>query len=181
VTGNQGRHAVLPAARAASALFASLTDALGPSDTEVEFYFLVGAVLFQAFAAHPATAHVSAMLKPSSVVRDAIEAVAAREGVGSDWAHGAVRRVLSDSGDPSAYLELDRVRVFTPLPEYVLAVKCAAMRLGEAFQEMDDIRYVLRAMNVTTAEAALSIVSDYFTDRQLPPETRARLDSLLSA
>ena len=70
--------------------------------------------------------------------------------------------------------------VFVPVPDYVLAIKCAAMRLGDGFHELDDIRHVLRVMEVTSADLALSIVGRYFTERQLAPDTRARIEALFA-
>jgi hypothetical protein len=59
-------------------------------------------------------------------------------------------------------------------------MKCAAMRLGEEFHDLDDVRFLLRHLNITTAEAALEIVSDYFDENQLSPKTRFALEELLS-
>lgn len=161
-------------------LLRAVSARLERAKTEVEFYFLGGAVLYQAFNADPKTAHVGSMLRPASVVRDAARDVAAREGVPEDWLPWSVRRVLSgEVAGAGTYLELRHLRAFVPLPGYVLAVKCAAMRLGEDFRETEDVRYVLRAMNLTSADEALSVVLRYFTDRQLVPDTRLRLERLL--
>lgn len=159
----------------------NLLDArLASHQTEVEFYFVGGAVIFQAFNAQPGTAHVSAMFRPADVVRLAIEEVAIEEGAPEDWLPQSVRRVLRGGATAAAYVGLPHVRVFVPVPDYVLGIKCAAMRLGDDFREMDDIRYLLRAMNVTSADSALSIVSQYFTERQLAPDTKARLERALA-
>jgi hypothetical protein len=41
-------------------------------------------------------------------------------------------------------------------------MKCAAMRLGEEFHDLDDVRYLLRYLNITSVEEALEIVTRYF-------------------
>jgi hypothetical protein len=43
-------------------------------------------------------------------------------------------------------------------------MKCAALRLGEEFHDLDDVRYLLRHLNITSAEAALAVVTRYFDD-----------------
>ena len=86
---------------------------------------------------------------------------------------------MSPRGDFDAFLELPNLRVFIARPEYLLAMKCAAMRLGEAFHDLDDVRYVLRYLNITTAEDALQIVTRYFDEDQLLPKTRLVLEELL--
>jgi len=147
-------------------------------NTEVEFYFLGGAVLYQAFAAAPGTARVTAMFRPARVVTRAASVVAEAEGLPESWLARAVPAALSDASRSGDYVELPGLRAFAPRPEYVLAMKCAAMRLGDDFRETEDVRYVLRSMNLSSAEEALSLVSRYFSERQLAPDTRERLEAL---
>jgi len=64
-------------------------------------------------------------------------------------------------------------------PEYLLAMKCAAMRLGEEFHDLDDVRYLLRYLNVARADEALAIVTTYFDEDMLAPKTRLALEELL--
>ncbi|MGH7564407.1 MAG: hypothetical protein ACREK5_08285 [Gemmatimonadota bacterium] len=78
------------------------------------------------------------------------------------------------------FLELAHLKVFVPQPRYLLAMKCAAMRLGEEFHDLDDVRYLLRYLNISTAEEALAIVTPYFDEAQLLPKTRLVLEELLS-
>lgn len=64
-------------------------------------------------------------------------------------------------------------------PTYLLAMKCAAMRLGEEFHDLDDVRYLLRYLNISTANEALDVVTRYFDETQLPARTRLALEELL--
>jgi hypothetical protein len=59
-------------------------------------------------------------------------------------------------------------------------MKCAALRLGEAFHDLDDVRYLLRYLNVTTSEEALAIVLRYFEADRILPKTRLALEELLA-
>lgn len=150
-------------------------------DIEVEFYFIGGAVLFQAFSAAPPTASIRRMFSPAGPVADAILAVARACGVPERWPYDDVRDLFSHGPVAGSrdYVAMPHARVFAPLPEYVLAMKAAAMRLGDDFREEEDLRYVLRAMNVTSADEALAIVHAYFAERQLVPDLRERLQELL--
>jgi len=58
-------------------------------------------------------------------------------------------------------------------------MKCAAMRLGEEFHDLDDVRFLLRYLNITTPEEALGIVTQYFDEARIPPKTRLALEELL--
>jgi hypothetical protein len=163
----------------ARTLLNDLNGILSISQTEVEFYFMGGAVLYQAFNASPRTAQISDMFRRSAVVQDAAEELARGATVPDDWLQGSVRSVLAGAAPLGSYLELSHLSVFVPLPAYVLAVKCAAMRLEDDFHELEDVRYVLRAMNITSADQAMTVVGHYFAERQLMPSTRGTLAKLL--
>jgi hypothetical protein len=71
--------------------------------------------------------------------------------------------------------------VFVAEPHYLLAMKCAALRLGEEFHDLDDVRYLLRYLNISTAEEALAVVTRYFDEEHLQPKTRLALEELLAS
>lgn len=83
------------------------------------------------------------------------------------------------SGKPVGHWSC-HTRVLVARPEYLLAMKCASMRLGEEFHDLDDVRYLLRYLNITSAEEALALVMRYFEEDQLLPKTRLALEDLLS-
>lgn len=153
---------------------------LAEEEAEGEIYLVGGAVMCLALDARPATRDVDAYFKPTRLIRHAAARVAARAGVRADWLNDAVKAFLSPRGEFDPYLELPHLRVFVARPEYLLAMKCAAMRLGEEFRDLDDVRYLLRYLNISTAEDALEIVTRYFDEAQLLPKTRLVLEELLS-
>lgn len=162
-------------------LFTALSVELALTSIEVEFYFMSGALLFQTFSADPPTAQVAAQFQQAGPLDEAVRAVARAKGVAEGWPNDAARAVLrgTPQGSVAPYVELPRVRVFEPRPEYVLAVKCGAMNVGVGRRETDDLRYVLRSLNVTTSDVALSLVGGYLADRQLVPDVVARLEAAL--
>ena len=58
-------------------------------------------------------------------------------------------------------------------------MKCAAMRLGEEFHDLDDVRFLIRYLNIETATEAMGIVTRYFEESLLKPMTRLALEELL--
>lgn len=157
-----------------------LESELAETETEGEIYLVGGAVMCLALDARPATRDVDAYFRPAKLIRQAAARVAVRAGVRADWLNDAVKAFLSPRGEFDAYLELPHLRVFVARPEYLLAMKCAAMRLGEEFRDLDDVRYLLRYLNISTAEDALRIVTRYFDQAQLLPKTRLALEELLA-
>jgi len=83
------------------------------------------------------------------------------------------------ASDPTLLRELSHISAFVARPEYLLAMKCVSMRLGEEFHDLEDVRYLLRYLNLTGADAALEIVTRYFDEEQLLPKIRLALEELL--
>lgn len=160
-------------------LFDLLNEELAAEDAHGELYLVGGAVMCLALDARHATRDVDGYFRPTAVIRKAARRVAGRADVPSDWLNDAVKGYLSPRGDFDPYLDLDHLKVFVARPAYLLAMKCAAMRLGEEFRDLDDIRYLLRYLNLNSAEAALEIVTRYFDEERLPPKTRLALEELL--
>ena len=156
-----------------------LNTELATTDTRAELYLVGGAVMCLALGARAATRDVDAWFKPAVAVRQAAARVAARADVPADWLNDTVKAWLSPRGEFDRYLERSHLQVFVALPSYLLAMKCAAMRLGEEFHDLDDVRFLLRYLNVTTAAGALAIVTQYFDEERIPAKTRLALEELL--
>lgn len=70
------------------------------------------------------------------------------------------------------------MRIFVPTPEYLLAMKCLAMRIGEEFFDLDDIRYLLRYLNITSYKQAVSVIERYYPLEKFPQKTLYALEEL---
>jgi len=132
-----------------------------------------------ALGARDATRDVDALFRPAREVRAAAARVAARAGVPDRWLNDAVKVFLGPRNEFGPFLELPHLRVYAASPRYLLAMKCAAMRLGEEFHDLDDVRYLLRHLDIGTVDEALAIVRLYFEDRDIPPKTRYALEEIL--
>ena len=160
-------------------LLGMLNDRLAEEDVVGELYMVGGAVMALAYNARPSTNDVDAVFIPRDVVRRIAHAIARDEGIAEGWLNDAVKGFLGDRGDFSKWLELSHLRVFIPVPEYLLAMKCVAFRLGPEFHDEDDVRYLLRYLNVERSDQALAIVERYFPADRIPPKTRFALQELL--
>ncbi|HBL27775.1 MAG TPA: hypothetical protein DD490_13135 [Acidobacteria bacterium] len=160
-------------------LFDLLNAELAAEDVQGELYLVGGAVMCLALAARHATRDVDGYFRPTGAIREAAGRVAAQADVPADWLNDAVKGFLSPQGDFDAYLDLDHLKVFVARPAYLLAMKCAAMRLGEEFQDLADVRFLLNHLNITRVEDALNVVTRYFDAERLPPKTRLALEELL--
>jgi hypothetical protein len=156
-----------------------LDEELARAGARGEVYLVGGAVMCLALDARDATRDVDAVFRPARLVREAAARVGSRAGLSDRWLNDAVKSFLSPRGEFDDYLELEHLHVFVAQPHYLLAMKCAAMRLGEEFHDLDDVRYLLRHLGIETVDEALAVVTRYFDPRQLPAKTRLALEELL--
>jgi len=160
-------------------LFDMLNAELAASETHGEVYLVGGAVMCLTLNARASTRDVDAWFKPAKLVREAAARVALKAGVPESWLNDAVKAFLSPRGSFDPYVERSHLKVYVAQPGYLLAMKCVALRLGEEFHDLEDVRYLLRYLNSTRAEDALSVVLSYFDESQVPVKTRLALEELL--
>lgn len=133
-----------------------------------------------AFDARASTWDVDATFEPSVAVLDAALRVAAREGVRDTWLNDAVKGYMSDRGEFAPFLELSHLKVFCAVPEYMLAMKCLALRIGEGYRDEEDIRYLLRNLSIRRIDEAEAILARYYALDDYPETARLALRELLS-
>jgi hypothetical protein len=160
-------------------LFELLDEELKRQGTRGEVFVVGGAVMCLAYAARPSTQDVDAWFRPGTAVRKAAVRVAARANVPANWLNDGVKGYLSAHGDYAPFLALDHLTVMVAQPQYLLAMKCLAMRIGPEFHDEDDIRFLLRMLNVQAREEALGILKQYYPLERYPQKTLYALDELL--
>jgi hypothetical protein len=161
-------------------LFSLLNDELRSIDVKGELYLVGGAVMCLAFGARESTRDVDAYFQPTRIVREAAARAGARAGVEEDWLSDAVKGYLSEAGSFSRFLELSHLVVFCANADYLLAMKCLAMRIGEEFQDLDDVRYLLRHLEVRDQAQALAVITRYYPLERFPQKTLYALEELLA-
>lgn len=160
-------------------LFDLLDEELRGSATRAELFLAGGAVMCLAYAARPSTQDVDAVFRPPKEVREAAARVAARTGLNPDWLNDGVKGFVSAQGDFAPFLELRNLRVMIAQPGYLLAMKCLAMRIGAEFHDEDDVRYLLRHLDIRRYDHALAVIEKYYPLDQFPQKTLYALAELL--
>ena len=143
-------------------LFGQLNDELAAGDCKGELYLVGGAVMCLAHAARPSTEDVDAFFRPAREVREAAARVAARSGAPADWLNDAVKGYLSERGEYRPWLELSHLRVMVAQPAYLLAMKCLAFRIGAEFHDEDDVRFLLRLLDIKSYAKAIEAIERYY-------------------
>jgi hypothetical protein len=160
-------------------LFELLNQELSRSGTQGELFIAGGAVMCLAYASRPSTQDVDAVFRPPTQMREAAARVATRAGVKADWLNDAVKGFISSQGDFAPFLELDHLRIMVAQPEYLLSMKCLAMRIGAEFHDEEDVRFLLRLLEIRTYEKAVAVIAKYYPLERFPQKTLYALAELL--
>ena len=123
-------------------------------------------------------------------VRRAARSIAEEFGWSAEWLNDSVKGFLSRAdGDAKSLFRTFPgrgpvgLRVLVASPDYLFAMKCLAMRIGEADRKGDlaDIRHLARTIGIRSAEDAIAIVTRYYPADTLPPKTRFGLEEIFGA
>ncbi len=132
-----------------------------------------------AYAARPSTLDVDAVFRPTAKLREAAARVGVKAGLNPDWLNDGVKGFMSERGDFAPFMELDHLNVMVAQPAYLLAMKCLAMRIGAEFHDEDDIRFLLRLLDIRSYDKAVGIIGQYYPLDRFPQKTLYALAELL--
>jgi hypothetical protein len=151
--------------------FAKLSGFLAERGVIGEVHLMGGAVMMLAFRARQATKDVDAIFAPAQEVRAAARRVAAAMGLDENWLNDGAKAFASPRGDYSdqAVPQHPNLRLLTPTPEYMLAMKVMAARAATVTERGDeeDIRFLLQRLGLTRAEAVMEVVNRYYANAQV--------------
>jgi len=143
---------------------------LAQENVRGEIFLAGGAVMCLVFHAREATKDVDALLVPAGLIREA------RQQSGSTGRSSG--RLASQAGRFDVYAELSHLRIFAPHPEYLLAMKCLAMRLGEELQDRSDVAFLLKILKIERLEDAEEVLQRYYPLERYPAKARYVLEEL---
>ncbi len=157
------------------AAFRDLGEAMIRRRKVAEIAVFGGAAILLQFEVQFRTGDVDAIVEAGDhgALMEAAREIAERRGWLRSWLSEAVSTYLSDTRATSlhgSYPGEDRVglRVYVARPDYLLAMKLRAMRLGS--RDEADATMLARATGILTAEAMTALLARYFPKE--PPEPR---------
>jgi len=160
-------------------LLALLNAELAHTGVRGELYLAGGAVMCLVFHAREATKDIDALLVPAADLRKAAQAIALKEGLPDHWLNDAVKGFFSANGRFDVFEEMSHLRIHVPHPEYLLAMKCLALRMGEEYQDLQDIKVLIHAIGLKTLAEAEAILKRYYALDRYPARAQYVLEELL--
>jgi hypothetical protein len=163
----------------------ALSEELARRNTTGELCLFGGTVMVLAFSARLATKDVDAIFHPTQVIREAARQVAISNELPEAWLNDAAKGYVSARHEtiPGGLPQFPNLRLTMPTPEYLLAMKCMASRIGSVAGEADDvtdIRFLIRHLKLTSAAAVLEIVAAYYPKNQIPVKAQYLVEGLFA-
>ncbi|TLS48847.1 hypothetical protein FE782_28745 [Paenibacillus antri] len=138
-----------------------------------------GAVMCLVFQSRDSTKDVDAIFAPTTELYTIIKNIADEHRLPSDWLNNAVKGFVSHCHDVRLFQKMSNLDIFAASPEYMLAMKSMAARTYES-KDVDDMRFLLRYLNIKTVEQALAILEKFYPQSRVLPKTAYLLEELLS-
>jgi hypothetical protein len=157
--------------------FQTLNDELALEGIKAEVGVVGGAAMVLAFNVRKSTRDVDAIFEPATKVRAAAARVAAAQHLPEDWLNDAAKGYMpADTQPRSIVLDLPHLTVWTPPPQYLLAMKSIAARFDT--HDAEDLRALIRHLGLLRVEDVLEVIERYYPRNQIPPKTQFFLEEL---
>jgi len=155
-----------------------LSEALERRGVKGEIVLYGGAAMVLALKARPSTKDVDAVFMPKDLIYQAAKEVEGQYGAPESWLNDAVKGFVSPREEHDPYRDLPNLRVFTAAPEYLLAMKCMSLRIGRGSSDVEDVRFLIRHLGLTSAKDLLDRIEKYYPRNRISPKTQFAVEEL---
>jgi hypothetical protein len=161
----------------------SLSDELASQEITGEICLFGGTAMVLGFTARISTKDVDAIFQPTQIIRELAERIAQEQNLPADWLNDGVKGFVSARHDTTTgnLPQFSNLRLTMPVPEYLLAMKCMAARIAATAEEpsdVADIRFLIRHLNLRTADAVLDVVGQYYPANRIPVKAQFLVEGL---
>ncbi|PYK72520.1 MAG: hypothetical protein DME32_02910 [Verrucomicrobia bacterium] len=175
-SSNLNRQQILAALRA-------LSDELGAQGITGELCLFGGTVMILAFTARLTTKDVDAIFQPAQTIRELARRIADNQNLPANWLNDSVKGFVSARHETTAgnLPQFPHLRLTMPVPEYLLAMKCMAARVGGTTEEpsdVADITFLIRHLKLDSAKEVLDLVAQYYPANRIPVKTQYLVEGL---
>ncbi len=161
----------------------TLSDELGKQGITGEVCLFGGTVMVLAFTARLTTKDVDALFQPTQTIRELARRVADDLHLPADWLNDGVKGFISTRHETTTgnLPQFPHLRLTMPVPEYLLAMKCMAARIGGTADEptdVADIVFLVRHLKLKSAKEVLDLVGQYYPANRIPVKTQYLVEGL---
>ena len=161
----------------------ALSDALGKQGITGEVCLFGGTVMVLAFTARLTTKDVDALFQPTQAIRELARRIAGEQHLPADWLNDGVKGFISARHETTVgnLPQFPHLRLTMPVPEYLLAMKCMAARIGGTTDEPSDVAvivFLIRHLKLKSAKEVLDLVGQYYPANRIPVKTQYLVEGL---
>lgn len=157
-------------------LFLELNEELHDQEIVGEIGLCGGAVMALVFNSRKATKDVDCIFSPTIAIREASRKVAERHGLPQDWLNDAAKGFFGNEPPQNDVMELSNLRVWSPPPEYMLAMKCISARFDTS--DKDDVIFLIKFLQLTEPEQVYAIITEFYPNHSVLPKTQFFVEEL---
>ncbi|MDR3012435.1 MAG: hypothetical protein LBU70_04415 [Chitinispirillales bacterium] len=128
-------------------------------------------------SARDATKDIDALYEPKNEINALVKKIAAEYDLPQDWLNDSVKGFVDGNIETADYMKLGNLKITAVTPEYLLAMKLMSSRVEG--QDYNDIKFLLRKLNIRTYEKAELIIGRFFTLDRILPKTRYVIEQSL--
>lgn len=134
-----------------------------------------GAVMIVEVGNRTSTQDIDASFeKNAPAIRDAIVAIAKREGLRNDWLNDAAKGFLYTQPPVHLWRHFGGLNVYIPSLEYLLAMKLVAGRP----RDIDDAKAIIQKLSMVTPQAVLNVLTRYVPQKRIDVRVQYLIEEL---
>ena len=144
-----------------------------------------GAAMTLQYDARVITQDVDAVAHPEdkNLLGTLSQTVGKERGYQVGWLNDAVKEFVSATPDfEKSSFEVPGLRILFPTAEYLLAMKCMAMRVSdEGSKDREDIEFLLGKTGLKTPEEVIDLVSSFYPSGQISVKTQFGIQEIVES
>jgi hypothetical protein len=147
-----------------------------------------GAALVLAFDLNRVTRDVGVAVNDNAnYVKQVAAQIAEKQGWPESWLNDGVKGFLSAKEEMRALKDFEQngegggVRIYTPSPEYLFAMKCMAMRPEglDGSHDIADIQFLAKEIGIQNTEVALSLIEMFYPRSRIPAKVAFGVEEIM--
>jgi hypothetical protein len=160
-----------------------LSNELGRQGVTGEICLFGGPVMVLAFSSRLSTRDVDEIFEPTQIVRDTARRIGERQHLPPNWLNDGVKGYVSARHEvwEGNLPQFSHLHLTMPVPEYLLAMKCIAARLGGPSGEQSDVPdiiFLIRHLGLKSASIVLDLVAQYYPANRIQVKTQYLVEGL---
>ena len=144
-----------------------------------------GAALAIAYDLRQATKDVDAVVDnphQKQWLTAVVSELAIENGWPEDWLNDGVKGFVSQNNDLVLHSEFNKlgpgIRVYVPVPEYLFAMKCMAMRLDDS-KDRQDIESLAKIIGITSSEKAFELIEKFYPRQRMEAKVMFGVEEIM--